>query len=290
MLASLLFSLLPVATPSARGDQAAPQFTCGVNALTYLSIPMEEGRLGVQVRCVIVDEKAPSSAKLSAPRMVWYGEGWDGMPNNTNRHLGVAFAQPQGSDLTGYAADISSDGAARNESFLGDIIVHVVHGSWPAPTVLDVTSPDCGCFHDRWTLVQSVPYTPMARLTACDNRYLPGYHFDWFTASYTSHHGSGLRCVFRVQSSLMAWIGDGTMDGTSYTQIGYRTPHNFAAVDLCGTSFGARCRAFAAGSVKLTERHVKKSASKTSSSKTQDQITVTYGGTGAAWTEHWVKK
>jgi hypothetical protein len=287
----MLLSLAPWSAPIVRGNQRPSAFSCGPHALTYLSIPNDDdptsGVLGVQVRCVIVNDNAPLSEQPSVPQIVWYGEGWDGNPTNTNRHLGAAFAL-SGPDLTGYAADISGNGAARDESFDGNIHIHVVHGDWPAPTVLAVTA-DCGCFHDRWTLVQSIPYAPLPRPTACAGKSDTSY-FEQYAVSYVAHVGSGLRCVYRFGKSISGWLGNGTMDGVSYTQVGYRTQHGYAAADLCGDVFGARCQAFPAGSIKLMAQRAKTGTSGSGQPPKRIRVTATFSGAGESWTERWIEK
>jgi hypothetical protein len=274
---------LVLLTSSGAGAKQAPQFSCGPNALTYLAIdraddPNTGPPMGVQVRCSIVNATAPASHSPPIPKLVWYGEGWDFVAANRNQHLGFALATKGTSTLEGWAADIAGN---RRETFEGTISLDLVHGSWPVPTGVDAVSSD-GQFHERWTLVTSIPYSPLPRPSQCVPQ-IDSEFYKVFSASYAGHSGSGLRCVASLGNSITAWFGNGTMDGARYTEIGYRTSTGFAVADLCAAAFGTRCWTFSTKSLAV-------SIKRGPGSKRTRLIRATFKSADTTWSERWVQK
>jgi hypothetical protein len=76
------------------------------------------------------------------------------------------------------------------------------------------------------------------------------------------------------------WLGTGSLDGKSYTQLGFLSSKGYGASDPCGPSFGNRCLALVPGSVKVSESRQTKEAK-------PHIITVSYKSASGTWTEVW---
>jgi hypothetical protein len=273
-LASIVIALLPALAADAQRARQAAGFSCGPNMVTYLAKWQYVGRIGDGIRCVLVNTSTGGGS--SVPKVIWYGEGaWDNQPY---RHLAEVFTQSGTDDLTGDIEDIFGNGEVQNET--GTVTLHVVQGSWPAPAVVDISS-GCGCWTERWFLVQSLPYTPLKPPKTC------GSYLAQYTVSYGNQKHAGMRCAVRLKNRITMWLGRGTMDGLSYTQLGYRADKGFGAADLCGAAFGTRCQTFPAGSIKLVVAKPKKQ--KKGHPKPQQKIVVSVSGKSGAWTETWVQ-
>src|SRR5205823_2642327 len=132
---------------------------------------------GSGVRCLWYNGQSPEN-------FVWYGEGRWGQ--RTYRHVGIAFQDPDSGPI-GRAADLA--GGDFNNNVTG-VMFHVTQGSWPNPSVIQLT----GAWHEQWTLRPGgVYYSPLPRLTACGDNFVA-----YNVSSLAGVPGSGLRCALRM--------------------------------------------------------------------------------------------
>ena len=203
---------------------ASSNFSCGPNTATYAATRLD-GSPGLGVRCLVYDSQDPNL-------FYWYGEGRWG--DFQYRHMG--FGRTDSTLAT--ASDIQGGGAnvSLAMSFLGP--AGLVY-----PNEIDVEP-----WHERWTYVVTMDYTPLPPATNCGPSFTRYFVFD---ATNPNRPGDGLRCVMNRPDNpdptgMTLWYGHGYWDSESglYTNIGlWRTGRTVGeAVDLCfgpGGSCGA---------------------------------------------------
>lgn len=277
--------VLPMRSVQAGHQRQAAGFTCGPHMLTYFAKQRVGVDMGDGVRCVLINPNVPANAGVRVPKLVWYGEGWNENSSGVYRHVGVAYQQLGKKTLLVYAAEIGGNGEVSNEVWYGGVYIHVVHGHLPAPTVMDIISTTCGCWRERWTLAQSVPYTSYLKpLKYC------GPNFIRYWVSYSGNQGWGVRCAFLVNNKVAVWLGRGSRGGLSYLQIGYRTAKGFGATDLCDPIYGRQCILFPGGSIHLKKDKVTVQTKKGKRTRTtRARLSVNVNAPGARWNETWVK-